>query len=900
MTATLRDPSSAAADATPSTPTTEPTQADDTGVSTATETMLVDRIEAAFVPRGQHFGDVIPWAGTFDELEAELRRDGATRQGKDGRAIVMSAFGVGEGRTEATAGLTGRFRQGHLITSTMLLGLDFDSRAGDPETIVAAFRGYDAIIYSTHSHGRLEKCREGAKKILKRDVVDDEVEARARCPRFRLLLRLSRPVTDDEYRRLWLLADTLCGGGSDGSCKDPTRLYFTPRIKADDSIYEPFFWRWHGQPLNPDALPDGRKVCDLLHPDDRRSGQHSGTRADSGRRRSAVSVTEAAAAFALLDADTRGRVREAARARVTRTIERLQNPQELESRRMHIYTCGCRIGGLSGFSDDAEKFVEEMVALTLQTAQAMGVPDAGDHKRQVINGVKKGQQDHESVEKVVAQSAKRSDKQRAATKNEVLAHVDIEGLVYDEYLEAACVEVGVEPPWNPGRPGPRKLDDQDAVDVMLWIEARMNLRVDENLAGRMLWRAAKNRPVDCLRDYLRTSRWDGVPRLDTWLSRYLGARDNSYNRLVGRKWLIQAVARGLTPGCKADNVLVLEGKQGAQKSTALRVLGGNGRFFTDQLPDNLGDKDASIAMNGAWIVEMADLHSLPKTRVTTLKAFITRQVDRFRPPYGKNLIDTPRRSVLAGTTNEKGYLVDETGNRRFWPVACGDDEEGAPVIALRMRALRDDVDQLWAEAVAAYDAEEVWWLTTATEVALAKGMQEERIVEDPLALMLESRLANQEWEIAIEGGKTKKITSTIVQLTMTDALNWAYETTDPNHRKDAKAVAAILVKNGFRRVRGATKTRERPWVYLKDGYSFCDRNHPVWGYGHLTKEEYEHLARVDEAWLASCAPVANDDEVWMASYAPVADVEDAWLVELKRGVDGLADVVRGEGRVRSG
>ena len=296
-------------------------------------------------------------------------------------------------------------------------------------------------------------------------------------------------------------------------------------------------------------------------------------------------------------------------------------------------------------------------------------------------------------------------------------------------------------------------------------------------------------------------------------------------------------------------VLVLEGKQGAQKSTALSVLGGGGQFFNDQLPDNLGDKDASLAMNGTWIVEMADLHSLSKTRVTMLKAFITRQVDRFRPPYGKNLIDTPRRSVLAGTTNEKGYLVDETGNRRFWPVACGEEPEGHPFIAQRMQALREDVTMLWAEAVAAYNAGEAWWLTTEAQVNLAKGMQEERIVEHPLALQLERALAGREW---------KKKLSPVVQLTMDDALSWAYEENDPNHRKDSKAVAALLQKNGFRRVRGTTKTGERPWVYVKDGYSFCDRDRVVFGYGNLTLLEYNaHNAALEETFLAETKRAAD-------------------------------------------
>jgi predicted P-loop ATPase len=846
--------------------TSLPTRPDDTGLPRAVEDALEQRIEAAVQGAVNDF-EVVPWVGSFDELEALLRRDSAAERKKEGPGVCMSAFTIGEGRTPKTEGLVGRFRQQHLITTTKLLGLDFESLPGDPFDFVAPFAGCDALIYSTHSHGRLEECREKERKKLKKDVVDDEVEARARAPRFRLVLRLKRHVTWDEYRKLWLWADRLCGGGSDESCKDATRFYYTPRRKADDAVYEPFIVRWRGDALDPDALPDGRKVSDLPHPDDEKKGRATGANSNSGERKSAVSAADAAGRFAALDEETRRRVGEVARADVKRTIERLREPKKLDSRRKHLYVCGCRIGERSGFSDDVDKFVDEFVALTLQTALDTDVPDPHDHERQVRNGVHKGQQDHVPVEQLVAKTAKKSDKQRSATKNEVLALVDTEGLVYDDYLEASYLQDGVEPPWNPSRPGPRKLDDQDAVDVTLWIENTKNLKVDENLAGRMLWRAAKNRPVDSLRDYLQGVQWDGIQRLDTWLSVYLGADENDYTMLVGRKWLIQAVARALNPGCKADGVLVLEGKQGVQKSTALSVLGGSGRFFTDQLPDNLADKDASLAMNGTWIVEMADLHSLSKTRVTTMKAFITRQVDRFRPPYGKNLIDTPRRSVLAGTTNEKGYLVDETGNRRFWPVACGENaEEGDPAVARRIQALRNDVDKLWAEAVVAYNSGEAWWLTTREEVRLSRGAQEERVVENPLALMLERRLAGVEYEPP-DG---KKVSSPVVQLTMEDALSWAYEMNDPNHKKDSKAVAQILLKNGFRRVRGVTKAGPRPWVYVKDGYTFCARESALWGYGHLTQAEYEDWVKAEEEWLA----------------------------ETKRGVDALADATRGEGRAK--
>lgn len=164
------------------------------------------------------------------------------------------------------------------------------------------------------------------------------------------------------------------------------------------------------------------------------------------------------------------------------------------------------------------------------------------------------------------------------------------------------------------------------------------------------------------------------------------------------------MARALTPGEKVDAMLILEGGQGVGKSSALRVLTGES-WFGDALPD-MGSKDAATYLRGKWIVEIAELTAVRRADLEQVKAFLTRQEERYRPPYGRTEVFEPRRCVFAGTTNSSDYLRDETGNRRFWPVRVG---------TIDLDAIEDNRDQLWAEAVVAYQSGENWWLEGEAE-----------------------------------------------------------------------------------------------------------------------------------------------------------------------------------------
>ncbi|MFA7460160.1 MAG: VapE domain-containing protein [Trueperaceae bacterium] len=234
-----------------------------------------------------------------------------------------------------------------------------------------------------------------------------------------------------------------------------------------------------------------------------------------------------------------------------------------------------------------------------------------------------------------------------------------------------------------------------------------------------------------VRDYLDGLKWDGVPRIDGLFTRYAGAKDTPYVRAIGAKALIAAVRRVRQPGCKFDNVVVLESaEQGRGKSTFIKLLAPNEDWFAEPATlSNVESKDAPLALEGKWIIEMGEMSALSKSAVESMKAFVSCAVDRIRRPYGRLVEDLPRQCIFMGTTNRDDYLKDPTGNRRFWPVTVGTDG------LLDLEALVADRDQLWAEAAvrevqgeSLFLPQELW--------AEAAAEQSDRVTEDPWADVL--------------------------------------------------------------------------------------------------------------------------------------------------------------------
>ena len=183
--------------------------------------------------------------------------------------------------------------------------------------------------------------------------------------------------------------------------------------------------------------------------------------------------------------------------------------------------------------------------------------------------------------------------------------------------------------------------------------------------------------------------WDGVARLDRMAADYLNCEDTPLNSACVRKTMIAAVARVRQPGCKFDTILVLEGPEGWNKSTAWQVLAGE-ENFSDERIIGKDSREVQEQLAGIWIHENADLAGMKKAEVETVKAFASRTSDRARPAYGHFLKKQPRHSIEVGTTNSDEYLQSQTGNRRFWPMRV--------LQAIDLEKLKKDRLQLWGEA----------------------------------------------------------------------------------------------------------------------------------------------------------------------------------------------------------
>jgi predicted P-loop ATPase len=308
-------------------------------------------------------------------------------------------------------------------------------------------------------------------------------------------------------------------------------------------------------------------------------------------------------------------------------------------------------------------------------------------------------------------------------------------------------------PWGAKKGDIVKDDDIDG--SQLWLGRTFEFEPSKVCIESAFINLARSNSFDPLKTFLNNlPEWDGIPRLDTWLRDHFGAAgDKEYLAQVFRKWMVAMIMRGYEPGAKFDWMPIFEGKQGVGKSSFGRLLVGN-EYFLDWLP-NLHDKDAALALQGRWGVEMGELSQFGKNELETIKAFITRTVDKVRPPYGKRSIESPRRCVFFGTTNRVAYLLDETGNRRFKPVEVG---------ALDFKALARDRLQLYAEA------KMLWFERKETEITLeiagrAKdfelSIQKKKMVQDDSnsmqELFLEFLDRQLDKTIVDEKGQTKPV-----------------------------------------------------------------------------------------------------------------------------------------------
>ena len=340
---------------------------------------------------------------------------------------------------------------------------------------------------------------------------------------------------------------------------------------------------------------------------------------------------------------------------------------------------------------------------------------------------------------------------------------------YDSFARVALVNGGI-------------LDEARLTRLWIAIADAFGFRPAKPTLHSLLTDEALAVPFHPVRNYLDAQTWDGIPRLDRWLSTYGGAPNTPYVRAVGALVLIAAVRRVRSPGCKFDELLILESEQGRMKSTALRALCPQDDWFSDDLPLGVDSKLVIERTVGKWIIEAQEMHGNRGKEAEQLKAFLSRQTDGpVRLAYDHLPTTVPRQFIIMATTNAKGgYLKDQTGARRFWPVT---------IERFDSDAVARDRSQLWAEA--------------AIREAMAVSIRLDPELWTEAGEQQETRRAVDPWEPILESlfvGNGVVVIEPIPVNTIWKTLEFEASCLNPQH---ADRVNAIAQRFGFHK----SKTR---------------------------------------------------------------------------------------------
>ncbi|OWJ67823.1 hypothetical protein BWR60_07540 [Inquilinus limosus] len=310
---------------------------------------------------------------------------------------------------------------------------------------------------------------------------------------------------------------------------------------------------------------------------------------------------------------------------------------------------------------------------------------------------------------------------------------------------------------------PRGITDNDITDIITSFQTRddkdrVSFRRDD--IGAAINRVATLHPFHPVQAYLNGLSFtgtltDAIETAETWLIRYFGAEDTPITRTFSKRWLIGAVARAFEPGCQMDNVLMLDSAQGIDKSSMLRILGGE--WFTDNLPavNDAEDRRLSFKLRGVWIAELKERAPLLKMNDANRKAFLDRRVETPQAFYKEDVLNEPRQCVFVGTENSRDYLTDPTGNRRYWPVSVG-------IGPSDRRGFERDRDMILGAAVMLYQLHTEhmkenfgangspfqWWLTKE-EDELARIVQGEYMRENPYTARIAKFLGERRKDVPL-------------------------------------------------------------------------------------------------------------------------------------------------------
>lgn len=319
-----------------------------------------------------------------------------------------------------------------------------------------------------------------------------------------------------------------------------------------------------------------------------------------------------------------------------------------------------------------------------------------------------------------------------------------------------------------GKRGTRQWEDDDSDSLVSWIDQQIQVDFSRSMVASGVKIAAREDSYHPVKDYLGRLEWDGVERIGRFFTDCFGVIDNPTTRGIASRWLVSGVARIMEPGCKVDCLIVLEGAQGAGKSSGLRALFGDQWYSDSEIP--LGKSDSYAMLRGKWGIEIAEFGHFSRQEQHQIKRYISAPIDTFRKSYGEFHNDAERQSIFCATTNDDHWNHDATGARRYWPMKVG---QCSPKLVSDIR------DQVWAEALSLYRSGFKWWVDS---LEFAKLMQAEQ----------EARYEAHPWEDdirALSDGKERMSAQEVfISLDL-----------EPKHRTpaDARVINGILSRLGY-------------------------------------------------------------------------------------------------------
>ena len=632
-------------------------------------------------------------------------------------------------------------RKAENVANRTLLTLDMDNidvSINDLWDSITMINDFEILMYSTHSH-------------------------EPKAPRLRLVIPLERPVLPDEYQAIARkIADDIGIDMFDDTTYEPCRLMYWPSTSSDG---EYIFKRQEGPWLNPDEVLN--TYLDWRDTSFWPVSSRQNIRIQSQIKKQEDPLTKKG----IIGAFCRTYNISAA---IEKFLSDIYIPTKIEGR--YTYAEGSTTGGLVvyedkfayshhatdlisgilcnafdlvrlhkfGYKDEEAK--EDTPTNRLPSFIAMSEFAASDENVKTTLGTEKLNEAMEDFEfnemEISTEWLKKLDYDnkgniRNTIDNAVIILENdprIKGkLVYNEFSNRATI-VG-KLPWSDEVN--RDWNDDDDSGVRHFLESKYNITGVSKIADAVtiVYQSNKMHPV---REYLNSLKWDGIKRVETLLRDYLGAEDTLYTRAVIRTHLTAAVARIMEPGCKYDTMLTLTGPQGIGKSTFIRYLAKD--WFNDSL-DTVKGKEAYEQLQGSWHIEMGELTATKKADIEAVKQFLSKTEDIYRVAYGRRTSRFKRQCVFWGTSNDKEFLRDKTGDRRTWPVDCG------IVMPIKdvFKDLPQEVDQIWAEAVELYKSGLKLYLE-GEELKEAIKQQREHAEESPKRGLIEEYL-NRDYPI---------------------------------------------------------------------------------------------------------------------------------------------------------